>query len=35
MVYKPLDNPIQIEPQTFPEFERKGFTVVEWGVEEN
>lgn len=34
MVYKPLDNLIQVEPQTFPKFERKGFTVVEWGGRE-
>jgi hypothetical protein len=34
MVYKPLDNPIQIEPQVFPKFERKGFTVIEWGGRE-
>ncbi|CAN5196410.1 hypothetical protein BH09PAT2_BH09PAT2_05090 [soil metagenome] len=29
MVYKPLQEPISIETQTFPIFERKGFTVVE------
>jgi hypothetical protein len=31
MVAKPLDVPIQIEPQTLEKFERKGFSVVEWG----
>lgn len=31
MSYKPLDEYIEIEPQTFERFERKGFTVVEWG----
>ncbi len=31
MVAKPLDAPVDIEPQTFEGFERKGFTVVEWG----
>lgn len=31
MVAKPLDAPVEIEPQTFAPFERNGFTVVEWG----
>ncbi len=31
MVYKSLDEKIEIEPQTFQTFERKGFTLVEWG----
>lgn len=31
MVAKPLDTAVEIEPQTFEGFERKGFTVVEWG----
>lgn len=31
MAYKALDRYIEIEPQTFEKFERKGFTVVEWG----
>lgn len=31
MVYKPLDKPIDIEPQVLPAFSRCGFTVVEWG----
>jgi len=31
MVYVPLEDAIYIEPQQLPTFERKGFTVVEWG----
>ncbi len=31
MSFKPLDNKVSIEPQTFQPFERNGFTVVEWG----
>ena len=31
MAWKPLDAPIEIEPQTFTPYERTGFTVVEWG----
>lgn len=31
MVYKKLNQPIKIKPQTLKPFERKGFTVVEWG----
>lgn len=31
MAYKELDEPIHIKPQTLTGFERKGFTVVEWG----
>ena len=31
MTYKPLTKPIEIEPQEFGGFIRKGFTVVEWG----
>ena len=31
MVAKPLDEPVEVEPQTFEPFEREGFTVVEWG----
>ena len=31
MVYKPLEQPIDIEEQKIKPFERKGFTVVEWG----
>ncbi|MGN1444210.1 MAG: SH3 domain-containing protein [Acutalibacteraceae bacterium] len=31
MAYKALDEEIEIEPQEFEPFERKGFTVVEWG----
>ena len=31
MVYVPLDDAIDIEPQQLSTFERTGFTVVEWG----
>ncbi len=31
MLYKPLDKPIEIKEQKLEEFNRKGFTVVEWG----
>lgn len=31
MTYVPLENAVEIEPQQFETFERKGFTVVEWG----
>ena len=31
MAYKPLEKPVEIEPQLFEKFERNGFTVVEWG----
>jgi hypothetical protein len=31
MLYRPLEAPMSIAPQTFSGFERKGFTVVEWG----
>ena len=31
MAWKPLDAPIEIEPQELPAFERHGFAVVEWG----
>ena len=31
MVWKALDEPIEIEPQVLPTYERKGFTLVEWG----
>lgn len=31
MVFKPLSNEVQIKPQTFGSFQRKGFTVIEWG----
>ena len=40
MAYKPLSKAEakkvkgSLKPQTFPKFERKGFTVVEWGGEE-
>jgi len=31
MVWKALDEPVEIEQQVLPAFERKGFTLVEWG----
>ena len=31
MAYKPLQESIEIKPQTLERFERSGFTVVEWG----
>jgi hypothetical protein len=31
MAARPLDAPVDIEPQEFEPFERVGFTVVEWG----
>ncbi|HOP11562.1 MAG TPA: hypothetical protein PK629_08725 [Oscillospiraceae bacterium] len=31
MIFKPLESPVEIAPQTFEKFERNGFTVVEWG----
>lgn len=31
MVWKSLDVPMEIEPQEFANFKRKGFTVIEWG----
>lgn len=31
MVFKALEKPIDVKPQIFEPFERKGFTVVEWG----
>jgi hypothetical protein len=31
MTYIPLENAVDIEPQQLDTFERKGFTVVEWG----
>ena len=31
MAWKPLETPIEIEPQELTAFERLGFTVVEWG----
>lgn len=34
MAYVPLENAVDIEPQELPEFERKGFSVVEWGGSE-
>ena len=34
MTYIPLENAVDIEPQELETFERKGFTVVEWGGNE-
>ena len=34
MAYVPLDKAVSIEPQQLDTFERKGFTVVEWGGNE-
>ncbi|MBQ3947251.1 MAG: hypothetical protein II656_01920 [Ruminococcus sp.] len=31
MTYVPLEAPVDIETQPLESFERKGFTVVEWG----
>ena len=31
MAWKPLEKPVDIPVQTLPNFERHGFTVVEWG----
>lgn len=31
MAYQPLEKPMDIQPQELQGFERKGFTVVEWG----
>lgn len=31
MVFKPLNEYIEVQEQIFPKFEREGFTVVEWG----
>ncbi|MBR3269031.1 MAG: hypothetical protein IKI58_09985 [Oscillospiraceae bacterium] len=31
MAYIPLEESVEIEPQQLSNFERKGFTVVEWG----
>jgi len=31
MAYYPTVTMVEIEPQVFDGFERKGFTVIEWG----
>ena len=31
IAYKPIDKPVDIEPQSFDTFTRSGFTAVEWG----
>ena len=34
MLFKSLNNPIAVTPETFAPFTRKGFTLVEWGGDE-
>lgn len=34
MVYKSIDEYLEVKPQIIPSFERNGFTVVEWGGSE-
>jgi len=34
MVYMPLEQPVQAEEPELAPFERRGFTVVEWGGKE-
>lgn len=34
MLFQPLNQPVTVEPQKLHPFERKGFTVVEWGATE-
>jgi hypothetical protein len=34
MVFSPIEKSITVIPQYFPPFERKGFTVIEWGGSE-
>ncbi|MCF2661721.1 hypothetical protein I6E42_06305 [Pseudoflavonifractor phocaeensis] len=31
MAWKPLESPVEVEPQVLTAPERSGFTVVEWG----
>ena len=31
MVFTPLQAPVNVTPQTFPSFNRSGFSVIEWG----
>lgn len=31
MAFEPLQRPVQVTPQSFPTFQRVGFTAVEWG----
>lgn len=31
MVFEPLQQPVSVRPQSFPKFQRNGFTAVEWG----
>ena len=34
MNWKAIDEPVEIEPQTFTTLNRQGFTVIEWGGSE-
>ena len=34
MAWKPVNEPVEITPQTFEPFVREGFTVIEWGGSE-
>ena len=34
MVFKPLEKPVEIKEQKLEHFERKGFSVIEWGGSE-
>jgi hypothetical protein len=34
MVFQELEHPVSVPEQSFEPFERKGFTVVEWGGSE-
>ncbi len=34
MLFQKLDLPVDLKPQSFPFFERKGFTLIEWGGSE-
>jgi hypothetical protein len=34
MVYRSVSSPLSVTPQSFPAFQRHGFTVVEWGGSE-
>jgi len=35
MAYVPLEKAVEIEPQQLETFERKGFSVVEWSMQES
>ena len=34
MAWKPVNEPVEITPQTFEPFMREGFTAIEWGGSE-